>query len=1019
MSTSHDPNRTAATDDVVARFWRKAESHVDSGASGEGTVQVMRQGDDNGGGGLGRRRFLQMMGTSLAIPSMAACTRQPKEEIVPYVKQPEQIVPGRPLFYATATLLGGLARGVLVETHMGRPTKVEGNPEHPASRGGTDAIGQAEILELYDPDRSQTVLHNGAISSWVELASKVRAGVLGQRGKRGAGLRILTGEVTSPTLIGQIDALLTSMPLAKWHIHEAVDNDAERHATAEMFGRALEARYHFDRADVVLSLDADFLMVEGNPRYLHDYSQRRVAPVRAGKGRMNRHYAVQSAAQLTAANADERVIVPALAVEAVARLVAAKVLEKLGKTELAQKVAGGASQPVALSDAWLDAVSKDLVAAGERAVVVPGRFQSPIVHRVAHTLNEVLGALGKTVSFADPVRASARGNVGSLDELTSALHAGKVELLLVMGTNPVYSAEHDKSFADAMAKATLRVHHGLRFDETATLCHWHVPATHPFEHWGDVRSYDGTISIVQPLIEPLYASKSEHELLAVLGDNPDRSGYQVVRDYWRALWPGDDFDPGWRRMVHDGLLAQSEKGAATLRATNRPWPKAAPAPSADALELVLRPDPYLYDGRFANNGWLQEVPRPLSQLTWDNAAIMAPALAAKLGVQNGDVVLLEAAGGKLEAPVWTVPGSPSNSVTLHLGYGRQWGGKVLKNAGVNAYRLRSSAARWHVQGLSLTKTGKTYELASAQLHGKMEGRNLARSATLAEYREHGADAFTEHGHHTPVSLYPDHAYPGYAWGLSIDLTSCVGCSACLVACQSENNVPIVGKEEVLVGREMHWIRIDRYYEGDDDNPDTRLQPVPCMHCESAPCEVVCPVAATVHHDEGLNDMVYNRCVGTKYCANNCPYKVRRFNFFPYSVEAVAPLDPTAPSMKLLHNPDVTVRSYGVMEKCSYCVQRINYARVGAKREGRSIRDGDVMSACQAACPAKAITFGNINDANAEVTRRKKEARNYTLLEELNNKPRTSYLARVTNPGVERAGGKGAGGKGAGGTEGAH
>lgn len=1010
---------TDHNDDITGRFWREVHAHRDEPAASGEPFRVRRDDPSGRPEGVGRRRFLQLLGTSVAIPSLAACTRQPREEIVPYVKQPEEIVPGRPLFYATATSLGGVATGVLVETHMGRPTKVEGNPEHPTSLGGTDAIAQAEILQLYDPDRSQTVLHEAEISSWGAFASAIHAAVLKQRTTMGAGLRILTGEVTSPTLIRQIDDLLNGLPGARWHVHEPVDNEAERLATNSLFGRALEARYEFDKADVVLSLDADFLgSSEGNARYMRDFASGRGQRADGGTLEMTRLYALQSAPTITSANADHRAVIKASAVEHVARLIAAAVLRKRDASPAgaasADQIAQGAVLPASVTETWVNGVVEDLLAA-KAAVVVPGRFQPAIVHRLAHTLNTALGAVGRTMWFGDPVRISARGDIGTLPQLASALHAGKVELLVVLGTNPVYDAPGDIEFGAAMEKATLRIHHGMHFDETAALAHWHVPASHPFEMWSDVRSYDGTVSIVQPMIEPLYANKSEHEVLAVLSAEPDRSSYDVVRGYWKQLWPGQGFDEGWRRMVHDGLLGDSRSSAVTDKAFDVAWPAASPVP--DALEIVLRPDPCVYDGRFANNGWLQELPKPLTKLTWDNAAMFSRADARKHGLTSGDVVRLSMSGRRVEATVWELPGQPAGSVTVHLGYGRQRGGKVLAKAGFNAYLIRPSVgetAMWHAAGLEFDKTGKTNDLAAAQIHSVMEGRDLAKSKPVGSYRADPHVFEGGHGGHHEVradgtsrsQLYPDHEYKGYSWGMSIDLANCIGCSACVTACQSENNVPIVGREEVLVGREMHWIRIDRYYAGADgsdpsdeelDDPDTRFMPVPCMHCERAPCEVVCPVQATVHHDEGLNDMVYNRCVGTKYCSNNCPYKVRRFNFFPYSVEPIAPLDPTAASMKLLHNPDVTVRTYGVMEKCSYCVQRINYARVGAKREGRKIADGDVMTACQAACPARAISFGDMNDAASDVSKRKKEARDYSLLAELNTKPHTTYLAHLSNP----------------------
>jgi molybdopterin-containing oxidoreductase family iron-sulfur binding subunit len=605
------------------------------------------------------------------------------------------------------------------------------------------------------------------------------------------------------------------------------------------------------------------------------------------------------------------------------------------------------------------------------------------------------------------VEASPVDQLASLKDLAADMDRGLVALLVILGGNPVFTAPTDLDFAARMDKVPLRVHLGLHDDETAERCHWQIPQAHFLEAWSDARAFDGTVTLLQPLIAPLYASaKSAHEVLAAFSAHPERSGYDLLREYWSTQALGADFETAWRRALHDGVVAGLPAAPPLAPAvTVGDWGRAAARPAATGVEIAFRPDPSIHDGRYANNGWLQELPKPLTKLTWDNAALMGPDTARSLGVSidrdslgsHTDVVEIRLGGRNVKAPAWIVPGHPEGSLTLHLGYGRWRAGRVGTGAGFNAYALRTSAAPWRAAGAEVRRTGERYRLACTQDHWSMEGRPLVRSARLDEYEKEPAFA-KEMGEEPPrdMTLYPPHKYEGHAWGMSIDLNSCVGCNACVAACQSENNIPVVGKDQVARGREMHWIRVDRYYSGDPAKPatlETHHQPLPCMHCENAPCEVVCPVAATVHSDEGLNDMVYNRCVGTRYCSNNCPYKVRRFNFFLYQ-------DWDTPTFKLMRNPEVTVRSRGVMEKCTYCVQRINRVRIDARNEGRPIRDGEIKTACQQACPGDAIVFGDVNDPQSRVSRRKAEPRNYGLLAELNTRPRTTYLASVRNPNPE-------------------
>jgi MoCo/4Fe-4S cofactor protein with predicted Tat translocation signal len=943
---------------------------------------------------VSRRRFLQLMGASLAFAGLSACTRQPSEKIVPYVRAPEEIIPGKPLFFATAVLLGGMATGVLVESHMGRPTKIEGNPQHPASLGATDAFAQAAVLTLYDPDRSQVVTNLGQISTWDTFLSVLPASLALQRVMKGVGLRILTETVTSPTLAYQLQTLLNEFPAAKWHQYDPVGRDHGRAGARLAFGEYVETQYHFEKAEVILSLDADFLFsFPGSVRYTRDFASKR--RVRAGQTTMSRLYVVESTPSVTGSMADHRFPLRSTEIESFAWAVAQRVGAVAGGGQ-----ASGSSLP---DDHRVAAIARDLQQHRGSSVVVAGEGQPPVVHALAHAMNHALGNVGTTVVYTAPVEAQPVDQTASLRDLAKDIEAGQVEILVILGGNPVFTAPADLQFAEHLAKVKLRVHLSLYDDETSALCHWHIPATHTLESWSDARAYDGTVTILQPLIAPLYDGRSAHEVLAALLGQPGRSSHDIVREYWKGQRPTEDFEQFWPTALHDGVVAGTAfpPKAVTLRET-RNWPREtqgptpiqSPASGSQSLELLFRPDPTIWDGAFANNGWLQELPKPLTKLTWDNAALISPATAERLGLANEELVDLIAHDRAVRAPVWIVPGHAEDSVTVYLGYGRIRAGRVGTGAGFNAYALRTATAPWYTSGLEIRKTGLTFPLACTQHHHNMEGRPLVLSNTLAAYLEH--PHFVHELLHTPaadLTLYPPHKYEGYAWGLAIDTNACIGCGACVTACQAENNIPIVGKDQVLVGREMHWIRIDRYYKGDLDNPETYHQPLPCMHCENAPCEVVCPVAATVHSHEGLNDMVYNRCVGTRYCANNCPYKVRRFNFLQYA-------DYHTPSLKLLNNPDVTVRSRGVMEKCTYCVQRINAVRIESKKEERAIRDGEITPACQQACPAQAIVFGNINDPQSQVSQLRADPLHYALLAELNTRPRTTYLARLRNPNPE-------------------
>ena len=999
-------------DSETGSFWRSLEEHATDPAFqkllyNEFPSQIEAITDP-----IQRRTFLRLMGASLALAGVSACTRQPAEKIVPYVRQPEELIPGRPLFFATAMPLGGVATGLLVESHEGRPTKIEGNPLHPGSLGATDAYAQAAILGLYDPDRSQTLTNLGEIRPWSAFLGAIRASLAAQAPLKGSGLRILTESVSSPTLAAQIRDLLMRFPSAKWHQWDPASSDGARGGSKLAFNDYVAAQYRFDQADVIVALDADFLACgPGSVRYAHDFAARRNP---GQPDRMNRLYAVECMPTSTGARADHRLPAKPSAISRVASALALAV------------GAGGAGGAGGSEQTWIEAVAKDLRDHRGRSIVIAGDSQPAEIHALAHAMNGALGNVGRTVVYTQPVEADPVDQLASIRDLVADMNAGKVDLLVIIGGNPAYTAPADLAFADAMGKVQLRAHLSLYDDETSELCHWQIPEAHFLEAWSDARAYDGTASIVQPLIAPLYGGKSAHEVLAAMSDRPERSGYDLVREFWKVD-PKDD--AAWRRWLHDGVIpgtAFSPKSA-TLSSVASGFSRITATPSvesgvsrtphasqasqtASGFEIAFRNDPSVLDGRFANNGWLQELPKPITKLTWDNAVFVSRATAAKIGGrlspaftggEHGqivsDVVEIRYGGRAVRGPLFAVAGHPDDCATLHMGYGRTRAGHIGSGTGFNANALRTAAATSFGGGAELVRTGYTFSLACTQYHHLMEGRDLIRASTRDEYAR-DPKVMREHDETPPrtITLYPDYRYEGYKWGMAIDINACIGCNACIVGCQAENNIAVVGKDQVLRGHEMHWLRVDTYYRGPADNPETYFQPVPCMQCENAPCEVVCPVAATVHSHEGLNDMVYNRCVGTRYCSNNCPYKVRRFNF-------LLSQDWDTPSLKLGRNPDVSVRSRGVMEKCTYCVQRINAAKIESEKQDRRIGDGEVQTACQQACPANAIVFGDLNDPNSRVAKLQREERNYALLGELNTRPRTTYLGAVRNVNPELEG----------------
>jgi len=972
-------------------YWRSLEELAGSPAFQDALHREFPKGASEWVDSVSRRGFLRVMGASMALAGMTGCVRLPLEPIVPYVRQPEEVIPGRPQFYATAMTLGGYANPILVESHMGRPTKIEGNDKHPASLGGTDIFAQASMLGLYDPDRSQSVMSMGDQRSWQSFLTALHGPLSAQKALQGAGIRILTPTISSPTLADQLRNFLKIYPQAKWHVYEPINRDNVLEGAKLAFGQPVETRYDFEKADVIVSLDADFLYAgfPGNVRYIRDFAKRRNPD-----GNMNRLYVVESGMSSTGAKADHRIASNATGVPFVARAFLNPPTDSAARESLQDVLT----------------IAEDLRNHRGASVVIAGDHLPAEAHGLAHLLNESLGNVGKTVFYTDPVDANPGNQGESIKDLGADIQAGKVDLLVILGGNPAYDAPADLNFAELLKsnKVPLRVHHGLYQNETAELCQWHVNATHELESWGDARAYDGTVSIIQPLIAPLYNGKSPLELVALLSGQADATGYDLTRGYWQTHNTGADFELFWRKSLHDGWIEGTAFSPKKLsnHLNAQGYPFGLPINKGE-IELNIRRDPTIYDGQFSNNGWLQELPKPMTKLTWDNAVLIGPKMAERLQIKVEDVVELELNGKKVSGPVWIQAGHPDNSVTVTLGYGRKRAGRVGTAQGFDAYALRTTAAPWIATGLQIRKTGEIYKLASTQGYQSMDTpdgghRPLVRETTLEEYRKE--PNFAQEEEPAPgLTLYKPYPYKeeDYAWGMAIDLNSCVGCNNCMLACQSENNIAVVGKEQAVIGRHMHWIRVDAYYQGDRDNPKAFFQPVPCMQCENAPCEVVCPVGATNHSSEGLNDMVYNRCVGTRYCSNNCPYKVRRFNFLLFQ-------DWETPQYKMMRNPDVSVRSRGVMEKCTYCVQRINEHKIDAEtasvREGKAVKVGDeLQTACQQSCPAGAIVFGNLNDPESKVSKLKAQSRNYSLLGELNTRPRTTYLAEVSNPNPELKG----------------
>jgi MoCo/4Fe-4S cofactor protein with predicted Tat translocation signal len=1000
---------------------------------------------------VSRRGFLKVMGASFALAGLAGCTKQPDEPIFPYVKQPEDLVLGKPMYFATAHPFPTGAIPVLVKSDAFRPIKLEGNPEHPIVKGKSDAFTQASLLDLYDPDRSQFPRFRGEQADFNQFQEQFAKAVAGT--KTGEGVVFLSETVTSPTLAGQWKQVQAKYPQAKLVQYEPVNQDAGRAASKAAFGDYYDTQYKLEDADVILALDADFLGGIGFPGFL-PMSAAWAERHRFDKDKpMNRLYVVETNPTVTGFKAEHRLALKPSEID-----------------QFANALAGGnstLSNPEAQK--FLSAVNADIKKTGGRFAVIVGPGSSQAAHTAALTVNASQGAVGKTVFYTETVAPLPSEHVSDLKALVADMNAGKVQWLVMLGVNPLYNAPADLEFEAAFDKVPTTVHLGSHVDETGFYSTWHLNKTHYLESWTDARAYDGTISIVQPMIEPLYGGKSAHDVLqALLG--PSVSAYNAVlanaKTYMTggaattsaataapsAATVGSPFELAWRKALHDGWVANTAFTPKTLGAPKSGATVAATAGSG--IEISFKPDASVYDGRYANNGWLQELPRQVTSMSWDNAALMNMDLMGKLGIEENEAIELTLNGRKIITPVLMSPGHPNDAVTVHLGLGRRAeAGRVGAGVGFNAYALRTADQPLAAAGLTIARGHGLYDLCVTKVHNiehrggfaqrdlehpesdkdgvyslagheAME-RSIIRYATYEEamknpdYAHLGTKdsngtlvnkvGYNPQGENVPheESFFPDNWRYDHVeevsagkvlqnkWGMSIDLNSCVGCNACVVSCYAENNIAVVGREQVKIGRIMQWMRIDTYFEGDLHAPSAHFQPMLCQHCESAGCEQVCPVGATVHTPEGINTMVYNRCVGTRYCSNNCPYKVRRFNFLLYS-------DYDTESLKFMRNPDVTVRSRGVMEKCSYCLQRIEAVKIEADKNNRAIEDGEILTACQQACPTDAIVFGNLNDPKARVTQRKAEERDYRVLEDLNYRPRTSYTAGVINPNAELA-----------------
>lgn len=1026
-------------------YWRSLDELAETPEFRQWVEREFPQGASEWTDPVSRRQFTKIMSASFLLAGLGLAgggCRRPVEKLEPFGKMPENYIHGLPQFYATAMPTQTSAIPLVAKSSDGRPTKLEGNSLHPDSNGGTDRYAQASILNLYDPDRATRFTNNGknvpaegALDFLSQLARQARA-------NGGQGISFLVERNNSPSRLRLQKLISGKLPQARWYVYEPIDLDIHRRAASQAFGQSVKPYYQFDKADVIVSLDCDFLGSEEDAHnHIRRFSSRRGIEKPADS--LNRLYMVESLMSVTGFNADHRLRLPSTAVVQAAAALAAQILKQGAVSGLESL-----GQPAGVDPSWITTCAQDLLQNRGKSLVVAGHRQPPAVHLLAHAVNSALDNLGKTVVFHQVPEPVERG----IADLAEALKAGQVETLLILGGNPVYTAPVDLDWANTQRKAKMVARLAYYEDETFPYCDWHFPAAHYLESWGDARTADGTLVPVQPLIAPLFGGLSELEILGRIVGETVTDPYGIVRETFAGLIGGADLESHWRKFLHDGFLQDSAAQPARVSLNAGAVTRAlgavtVEAPSKDKLEVVFHRDYSLDDGRYNNNGWLQELPDPATKMVWDNAVLVSRKTAAELGMKNSDVVEIGLAGRSVRGPIWVQPGMADYTLALALGYGRTRTGRVGTGTGFNAYALRTIQNADFAAGASLRAVNLTYPLSCTQDHWSMEGRPIIREANLDQYRKKPRFAKNMEIEENEV-LEPMYPNPFdqlkqkgiHQWGMAIDLNRCVGCSACMVACQSENNVPIVGKEQVKRGREMHWLRIDRYYSGrplikkgdpkareifletfnreqdqqfEDwiENPQVVNQPMLCQHCESAPCENVCPVNATSHDQEGLNVMTYNRCVGTRYCSNNCPYKVRRFNYFDYNKRPIGKFylgpfghrkDDEWDLLKMIKNPDVTVRMRGVMEKCTYCIQRIEQAKIAQKiKAGAS---GDVVvpsdsftTACAQACPAGAIVFGNLKDPESHVSKLKRLDRNYSVLETLLTKPRTTYLARIRNP----------------------
>jgi len=932
---------------------------------------------------LTRRSFLKALGASLALAGLDGCTRIPAEKILPYVNQPADFTPGVAVHYATSMVLDGYATGLVVEAHEGRPTKIEGNPDHPASLGAAGVLEQASLLQLYDPNRARGVRQGRSRSSWEAFIAAMSPAALRQRvGARGERLAILL-EPTSSPLIGDLLATLGARyPAMRVYYHAPL---------ASVSAESVIPHYDIAAADVILAVESDFL-AEGpfNLPYARAFAARRRSPL-AG---MNRLYAIESRVTVTGGAADHRLRMRPSAVEEALE----QLLGHVGSARGAANAVGAAAGP----SAWLVEVARDLSEHAGSSLVIAGERSSPRTHALAAAINEALGNSGRTVWHTPSPLLGAGQPAATLAALAGELRSNRVDTLVCIGGNPSYASPASLEFSKLMRAAANSAYVGLYENETARDCQWFVPAAHYLEAWGDARAYDGTLSIVQPLVQPLHGGRTAVEVLAALAGG-QTDPLTLLRASWRRSGAAID-DEVWAAALQRGFVPGTELPRVAASVGREPIVPATTARAATtdgvSMDVVIAPDARVRDGAFSNNGWLQELPDPITKLTWDNAALVSAATAKRLSVETGDPLLVERSGVRLEMPALIVPGLADDTLVLHLGYGRTGAEEVARGVGSNVYPLWPAAGVFAFSDATVRRAagGTRHDFAITQAHWTMEGRDQARSETLASYRAGDAMRAAPKAERRPLTVYDpqQRLESAHQWAMTIDLGTCIGCSACVVACQSENNIPVVGRDDVANSREMHWLRIDRYQVGSAADPDVVTQPMLCQHCENAPCEYVCPVGATVHSPDGLNEMVYNRCVGTRFCSNNCPYKVRRFNWFDYN----ARLSETEQMSK---NPDVTVRERGVMEKCTFCVQRIREAEIDAQLDGRALRGDEVKTACQQTCPTNAIVFGSLTENDSDMMRRRSEPRAYGVLSELGTEPRVKYLARIRNlnPAMER------------------